>query len=289
MARKIIAIFLILLLLLGCAPNYSQHTYLPLKNVFGKKLAVLPFANETVDFDASPVFRYATHNFLRHKGYKVIRNPKVDNLLKEEMGISEGGQLGAFSPQELGKTLNADLLLYGTITEFNTKYALVYSSIQVEGKFKLVETSQGKTIWESTSGSYSNNFSRIFFVGDLIDLLMTLDVKEFVTNNDFVNLFKEDQEHILSDSYLRNNVNYSGNVSASAQINIDHNTGHAIMAGAKTGAEIIKNGLREKEGVIIVIIIFLTWTLLYAIFDNYNNYVVETIIKGFSNFPGLQS
>ncbi len=291
MKRKLLALVLVLLLPWGCAPNYSQHTYLKLDNVRGQKIAVLPFANETVDFDASPVFRYAVRNFLSHKGYQVLSNAEVDALLQEQ-GISEGGQLPAFTPQELGEILQVDLLLYGTITEFNTKYALVYSSIQVEADFKLVEVSGGGRVWEATSGSYSNNFSRIFFVGDLIDLLLTLDVKEFVSNNDLVRLFKDDHKNILSEDYLRQNVESApGGVSGSVkiQLNITPETGRAIMQGAKAGVRAIQRGFSGKRGMIVMAVIFLTWTLLYTIFDNYNNYVVETIVKGFTSFPGLRS
>ncbi len=289
MKQKVLALILALLLPWGCAPSYSQHTYLRMDNIRGQKIAVLPFANQTVDFDASPVFRYAVRNFLAHKGYQVLSNAQIDALLQEQ-GISEGGQLAAFTPQELGKFLGADLLLYGTITEFNTKYALVYSSIEVEGDFRLVETSGGQKVWEATSGSYSNNFSRIFFVGDLIDLLLTLDVKEFVTNNDLVRLFKDDHKNILSEDYLRQNVKSSpGGVSGSVNIHVTvtPETGRAIMQGAKAGVRAIQRGFKGKRGMIVMAVIFLTWTLLYAIFDNYNNYVVETIVKGFTTFPGL--
>ena len=290
MRKKVLALILALLLPWGCASEYSHHTYLKVGNVFKQKIAVLPFANETVDFDASPVFRYAVQGFLAHKGYQLLPTDQVNAVLKEQ-GISEGGQLSAFTPRELGEFLGADLLLYGTVTEFNTKYALIYSSIQVQGRFKLVQARTGNKIWEATSGSYSNNFSRIFFVGDLINLLATLDLEEFVTNNNFVKFFKEDEEeNIFSEEYLRRNVRGStpalrGKISL--HFGITPETGRAIMQGAKKGIQSISQNIDRKEGMIVALVIFLTWTLLYAIFDNYDNYVVETVTKGFSTFPGM--
>lgn len=284
-AKKNISILVICaFFVLSCRPFYYSTAYKKI-NLDEKTIAVLPFDNESVDFDATPIFRHAIYNYLLSRRFKIIPLDQVDKILAGQ-GVDEGGKVWKFTPEELGELLGVDYLLYGVVTDFNTKYMVVYSSINVDGRFELYETKSGEKVWEGTSGSHSNNFTRIFFVGDLIELMITLDIKEFLTNNDFVKLFKKDHHEIISAQYLKKNVKYNRKSKSSTTVSVDPRTARMIMEGAGAGVRAIKLKMDSDEAWIAAAVIFLTWTLLYAIFDNYDNYVVELVVKGFKNFPG---
>jgi hypothetical protein len=279
---KTVSLVVLSFFIFSCGPSHYSIAFKKV-DLQEKTLAVLPFDNESVDFDATPIFRHAIYNYLGSRGFKRISLKRVDEILAEQ-GILEGGEVHLFTPEELGELLGVDYLLYGTVTDFNTKYMVVYSSINVEGRFELYDTVNGEKVWEATSGSHSNNFSRIFFVGDLIKLMITLDIREFITNNDVVRLFKRSHHEIISEEYLRENVKYNRK-SRGAAATIDPHSARLIMEGARAGVHAMKVKMDSRDAWIAAAIIFLTWTLLYAIFDNYDNYVVELVVNGFKNFP----
>src|SRR3989304_6653421 len=114
------------------------------------KVAVLPMANETADMDGCTFVRVAFHQIVPSSYYEAISLDQTDQMLKDKMGITLGGQLdftnpgvGAPSPQEVAKQLGVDGLFYGTLTDF--QHLLTGSSNQKEvgGKFKLIKAKNG--------------------------------------------------------------------------------------------------------------------------------------------------
>jgi hypothetical protein len=282
-AKKSVFIVAFSFFVSSCSPSYYSTAFCKI-NLDKHTIAVLPFDNESVDFDATPIFRHAIYNYLSSRGFDMIPLDRVDKILAEQ-GVRQGGEVWGFTQAELGELLCADYILYGTVTEFNTKYILVYSSINVEGRFELYDTSSEEKVWESLSGSHSNNFTRIFFVGDLIELLVTLDIKEFITNNDLVKIFKKSYREIISEEYLKKNVKYTSKSGSCATMPIDPQAARLVMDGARIGIEAMMASTDSKEALLVAGVIFLTWTLLYAMFDNYDNYVIELVVEGFKNFP----
>jgi hypothetical protein len=132
----------------GCIPGIP-HTLVPdYKSKTPTSVAVVPFKNETVDMDAPNVFRPKLFNIISYKGYVSPPITEIDSKLAEK-DIREAGQLNSMTPQEIGKLLNVDAVLYGTVTEWSTTYLVVYASIKVGAKFQLIDTKTGEQLWES--------------------------------------------------------------------------------------------------------------------------------------------
>ncbi|MEW6777835.1 MAG: GNA1162 family protein [Bdellovibrionota bacterium] len=110
-------------------------------------IAVLPVANQAVDVDGPPLYRKLLEAKLVEKGYTVIDPAKVDETLKSQFDIEEGGQLNAAEPKELAKALGADALLYCTLTEWEKHSLLYYNDVIVGGKFELLNA-EGAEIWK---------------------------------------------------------------------------------------------------------------------------------------------
>jgi len=132
----------------ACAggPRYSVHP--DYKSAAPRSVAVLPVLNETVNLRAPEVFRPILQNKVSLKGYESPPIAFIDGKLLEKE-IREAGEINSLSPQELGKLLGVDALLYTTVTEFNTTYLLAYASMTVAARFELMNTRTGERLWES--------------------------------------------------------------------------------------------------------------------------------------------
>ncbi len=138
----------LILLTLNCAggPHYSlipDYRINPPRSI-----AILPVLNETVSLKAPEMFRPILLNKLSQKGYEISSISFIDEKLLERE-IREAGQIHSLTPQELGKLLGVDALLYSTATEFNTTYLLTYASMTVGGRFELKDAKTGSLLWES--------------------------------------------------------------------------------------------------------------------------------------------
>ena len=149
--RKILTLGLFLGLLglsVGCAggprfslvPEYKSHP--------PRSIAVLPVLNETVNLKAPDIFRPILQQKSSQKGYEASSFAYIDEkLLTKE--IREAGQVHSLTPQELGKLLGVDALLYTTVTEFSTTYLVAYASISVGARFELKDAKTGEMLWDS--------------------------------------------------------------------------------------------------------------------------------------------
>jgi hypothetical protein len=135
-------------LIAGCAGG-AHHSLVPdYKAKPPRSIAVLPVLNETVNLKAPNEFRSLVHQRIAMKGYETPAISHVDNRLQEK-GIREAGQVNSLTPQEIGKFLGVDALLYTTVTEFNTTYLVAYSSMTVGARFELKDAKTGEKLWES--------------------------------------------------------------------------------------------------------------------------------------------
>lgn len=138
----------ILALLAACAAG-AQHSLVPdYKSRLPRSIAVLPVLNETVNLKAPEAFRPLIQQKASIKGYETTSISVIDKRLFEK-GIHEAGQVNSLTPQELGKLLGVDALLYTTVTEFSTTYLVAYASITVGARFELKDAKTGEKLWES--------------------------------------------------------------------------------------------------------------------------------------------
>jgi hypothetical protein len=151
MKRKIITpgLFLTMAALAaGCAGG-ARHSLVPdYPSRSLRSVAVLPVLNETVSLKAPEAFRPILQQKLSHKGYEAPPIFYIDQrLLQKE--IREAGQIHTLTPQEMGKVLGVDGLLYATVTEFSTTYLLAYASMTVAARFELKDAKTGELLWDS--------------------------------------------------------------------------------------------------------------------------------------------
>jgi hypothetical protein len=113
--------------------------------------AVLLFANETNTVDAPEILRNFMANELTHRGFKLQPLDETASLLRDQLQISDGGQLPAVDPKQVGEALGGvGTLFYGDVLEWKKLTTGVYNTASVKATFKLVESKTGAVLWERT-------------------------------------------------------------------------------------------------------------------------------------------
>ncbi|MEK7721924.1 MAG: GNA1162 family protein, partial [Elusimicrobiota bacterium] len=144
-AKQHIFLILSLAVLAGCAGTAPslRHTA-----PFPSTLALLPLENQSLDLRAPELLRELLDTYLSAAGFNLTDVREVDEKLRG-IGISEGGQLNAVTPQKLAGLLEADALLYGDIETFNYSNIGVYAGRTVKMRLWLVDAKTGATLWET--------------------------------------------------------------------------------------------------------------------------------------------
>ena len=128
-------------------PNFQQH--LP------QSIAVLPMDNMSPDLDATPLIRPIVQQRMAYKGYNCVPLSRIDSVLKEK-GVMVSHDVYMFKPGELGELLGVDAVVYGTVTEFNKHYAVMYADILVGIQLEMVDTRTGESLWKGERVSQEN-------------------------------------------------------------------------------------------------------------------------------------
>ncbi|MCK9420440.1 MAG: DUF799 family lipoprotein [Nitrospirae bacterium] len=134
----------------GCHPPSSN-----LPRDYGnpiKRVAVLTMKNDTNDVDGPDVMRKKMAQALEQRSYVVKDLKETDQILRDRMGITLGGQLSLTTAEKLGQELGVEGVLYGTLMDFNETTLGAINVRKVRGKFKLVNTMTGQTVWERGLG-----------------------------------------------------------------------------------------------------------------------------------------
>lgn len=117
-----------------------------------RTVAVLPMLNQTNDVEGPEYVRVEFDKRLSRYFYvnKLLKD--IDQLLKDQMGITLGAQLDMTTSQQLGELLNVDAVIYGTLMNFETQITGIYNVKKVRAKFKMVNTKTGEIIWQNGIG-----------------------------------------------------------------------------------------------------------------------------------------
>jgi len=129
-------LFAVMLFAFGCAPMKPRLTYNPSNPI--KTVAVLPVLNHTTDVEAPDKIRQAFEKELGYYGYNSKPPAEVNQILKNELGITLGKQLDLTNPVELGQKLGVDAVIYGALYDFDEKTTGVLDIRRVKAGFKMV-------------------------------------------------------------------------------------------------------------------------------------------------------
>ncbi|MDO9558957.1 MAG: DUF799 family lipoprotein [Syntrophales bacterium] len=163
-----ILFFPVLLILQGCVVATKDTLILPqIRSLFEgayevdpymadhkpRTIAVLPFVNQAKSQNGSEAVRRGFYNHFSSLPFKDMELHRVDNLLRKA-GLEDPAVIGKTPPQDLGKILNVDAVIYGTISDFDKLFAVIYSNVSVGAEIKMMDTKTGKMLWRGKHVTY---------------------------------------------------------------------------------------------------------------------------------------
>jgi len=158
---KIWTILALLFLITGCVVDTPDTKIAPqIKSFFKgtykvypfmekhmpKLVAVLPFHDLSKSQQGAQAVRRGFYNHFSSLPFKDMELARVDNLL-EKAGLTDPAEINKKSPQELGKILGVDAVVYGEISNFDKLFAVMYSQVAVGAKIKMYDTKSGELLW----------------------------------------------------------------------------------------------------------------------------------------------
>ena len=170
---------IIILSLPGCAARQSEATFVRPKTDlrYVKKVAVLPFANNTSDkFAARRIRDIVTTQILSMGIFDVVDKGVVDSALRE-MAIGKGKPMNTPLLKRLGQRLGVQAFIDGTVNDIGSNRSGQFSYPEVSLTLKLIDSDSAEVLWQSSA--HRNGYSvweRLFALDpqDSFQLAMTL-------------------------------------------------------------------------------------------------------------------
>lgn len=143
--------------LAACGPRALVYRSPDLLSRLPQRVAVLPFDNETVDLRGPELLRELVAERLAARGHTIVPAEEVDAALRG-IGVTDGGQLKAFAPAEVGRAVGAEGLFYGTLEDFVHQNLGFVRRRMVRLRVKLIEAGSGERLWEAVG---RDEYSRV--------------------------------------------------------------------------------------------------------------------------------
>ncbi len=109
-------------------------------------IAVLPFVDKSRSQEGADVVRRGFYNHFSSLPFKDMELHRVDNLLKKA-GLDDPQKINSTPPQELGKILGVDAVVFGDISNFDKLFAVIYSQVSVGAEIKMYDARSGDFLW----------------------------------------------------------------------------------------------------------------------------------------------
>lgn len=110
-----------------------------------KRICVLPFVNHTKSDGLAERVRESVFGRLSLKRFNDVELRELDARLK-----SLPQAWNALSPQQLGRALRCDALVYGEVLEASNLYLGVYAQLTLSGRIKLIDAVSNETLVNDT-------------------------------------------------------------------------------------------------------------------------------------------
>lgn len=177
MKLKFFLIIPLLPILFGCVET-KPYDYSEYKKAVPKSILVLPPKSASTDLNATQSILSATTYPLAEAGYYVLPVALVDETFKQN-GISIADEMHNVDLKKLNEIFGADAVLYINIEKYGVTYKVVKNVADVKLTAKLVNTSNGLTIWEgesfasSAEGESSSSSGIATLVAALVSAIIT--------------------------------------------------------------------------------------------------------------------
>ncbi len=160
----------------GCAtpPDYTAfRAYRP------RSVLVIPPLNDSTDLKATYGVLSTVTRPLAEMGYYVFPVAVIDQFLKEN-GMPTAGEMNQIPLRKVDEIIGADAVLYLTVNQYGTKYAVLDSSTIVRMHARLVDVKTGTLLWSGVVDVHQSSSSGS---SDLVGMLVSAAVSQVVSHS----------------------------------------------------------------------------------------------------------
>ena len=111
-----------------------------------KSVAVLPFVDLSKSKENIDIVRRGFYNHFSSLPFADMELYKIDSLLAKA-GLTDNEVINKTTPQELGRILGVDAVVFGEISNFDKLFLVMYSQVSVGAEIKMYDTKTGKFLW----------------------------------------------------------------------------------------------------------------------------------------------
>lgn len=124
--------------------EYKIDPYM--KDHIPKTVAVMPFVDLSKSKEGFDTMRKGFYNHFSSLPFKDMELYRVDSTLRKA-GLTDPEAISKMAPQELGKILGVDAVVFGEISNFDKLFAVMYSQVSVGAEIKMYDTKTGNFLW----------------------------------------------------------------------------------------------------------------------------------------------
>ena len=124
--------------------EYKVDPYM--KDHIPRSVAVLPFVDLSKSKEGIDVVRRGFYNHFSSLPFTDMELYKVNSLL-EKAGLTDAEVISKTSPQELGRILGVDAVVFGEISNFDKLFLVMYSQVSVGAEIKMYDARTGNFLW----------------------------------------------------------------------------------------------------------------------------------------------
>lgn len=152
-AKGLLAL-LAIVLLSGCATP-AKYDYSDFRSARPASILVVPPVNNSPEVNAEYSLLSLATLPLAESGYYVVPVTLMDETFRQN-GLSTPAEIHQLPLPKLREIFGADTVLYITIKQYGTSYAVIMSETRVTAEARLVDLRSGKTLWTGAASASSN-------------------------------------------------------------------------------------------------------------------------------------
>jgi hypothetical protein len=146
MFSRIISLFTVSILLAACVQPLAKKDYTGFRNANLKSLLIVPAVNRSLQVTAPDYYLSTISVPLAERGYYVFPVHLVKRVMEED-GMSDADMIHNQDPVKLASLFNADAVLYVTIEKWESRYAILSTTTEVEINYVIKDGSTGEELW----------------------------------------------------------------------------------------------------------------------------------------------
>lgn len=130
----------------ACASPGSRRDFSKLVAADPRALLVVPAVNKSMDLEAADFFLSTLPVPLAERGYYVFPVNLVKRLLEDE-GMADAAMVHAADTGRLCRMFGADAVLYPTVEQWNAKFMVIATKVEVAFSYELKDCATGDVLW----------------------------------------------------------------------------------------------------------------------------------------------